>query len=253
MTVQTHPSPIRDDYAAVVTGASSGIGQEMAKTLLDLGYPVYGLARDFAKCELNHKRFFPITCDVTRIPDLRRAVSTVREQGHRVHILVNNAGIGLFGPHEQLSPEKIAQMVATNLTAPLVLTQMTLRQIKETQGIVVNVSSITAKKISTHGCAYAATKAGLTHFGASLFEEIRKTGVRVVTLHPDLTDTGFYDHLDFRPAELADTVIAPQTVAEALRFALQLPPGTVVTDITLRPQRNQIVRKKQKTSPDILE
>ncbi len=237
----TNPPP---HYAALVTGASSGIGLEVAKTLLEMGYPVYGLARDFSKCGLTHPRFFPMACDVTDIPALRRTLATVRKQGHRVHILVNNAGFGLFGPHEQLPPAQIARMVATNLTAPLVLTQMTLRQIKETQGVIVNVSSITAKKISTHGCAYAATKAGLTHFGASLFEEIRKTGARVITLHPDMTATGFYNELDFHPADGTDTVITPQSVAEALRFALHLPPGTVVTDITLRPQRNQIVRRR---------
>ncbi|MFO7263819.1 MAG: 3-oxoacyl-ACP reductase [Bacillaceae bacterium G1] len=244
MNAQLPAQDTPPQYAALVTGASSGIGRELAKTLLDLGYPVYGLARDFSKCGLTHPRFFPLVCDVTHIPALRQALAAVREQGHRVHILVNNAGVGYFGPHEQLSPEQIVQMVATNLTAPLVLTQMTLRQIKETRGVIVNVSSITAKKISTHGCAYAATKAGLTHFGASLFEEIRKTGVRVITLHPDLTDTGFYDHLDFRPAEGFDTVMEPETVSDALRFALSLPPGTVVTDITLRPQRNQIVRMR---------
>ena len=241
-----HEFPSQDanpQYAAVVTGASSGIGLEIAKTLLEMGYPVYGLARDFSKCPLAHERFFPLECDVTRIPALRQAIAAIREHGRRIHILVNNAGIGYFGPHEQLAPEHIAQMVATNLTAPLVLTQMALRQIKETKGTIVNVSSIAAKKISTHGCAYAATKAGLSHFGASLFEEVRKTGVRVITLHPDLTDTGFYDHLDFQPADGSDTVIDPQTVAETLRFALQQPSGTAVTDITLRPQRNQIVRK----------
>ncbi|OUM88648.1 MAG: 3-oxoacyl-ACP reductase [Bacillus thermozeamaize] len=229
--------------AALVTGASSGIGLEIVKTLLAMGHPVYGLARDFSKTDFAHERFWPIPCDITRIDELRRALATIRDQGHKIHILVNNAGVGFFGPHEQLRPEQIEQMVLTNLAAPLVLTQMTLRQIKETQGVIINLSSITAKKSSTHGCAYAATKAGLTHFGVSLFDEIRKTGARVITIHPDLTTTPFYDHLDFRPGDHPGSRLTPESVAEAVRFALSQPAGAVVTDITLRPQRNQIVRK----------
>lgn len=229
---------------AIVTGASKGIGLAVSETLLALGYKVYGLARTIANMEFTHPAFVPLVCDVTDLRQLARAVETIKQQESEIYILVNNAGVGLFGPHEQLSPHQLAMLVQTNLQAPLILTQMVLRELKKTQGFVINISSITAKKISTHGCAYAATKAGLSHFSNSLFEEVRKTGVSVVCLHPDVTETGFYDALDFRPGDDADQYITAQCVADAVETVLTQRPGTVIAELTIRPQRQGIVRKQ---------
>lgn len=233
--------------AAIVTGASSGIGLEIAKTLLAADYAVYGLARDFGKTAYAHERFFKVACDVSVTSQLCRAVEDVRGRirasGETLHAVVNNAGIGYFGPHEHLKPAQLEAMVATNLQAPLILTQLTLRDIKASQGYIINVSSVTARKASTHGCAYAATKAGLSHFGLSLFDEIRKTGAKVVTIHPDMTQTAFYDQADFREGDDPESYITPECVAQAVRTVLSQPPGTVITELVIRPQKHQITRK----------
>ncbi|MCY6369584.1 SDR family oxidoreductase [Clostridium ganghwense] len=227
---------------AIVTGASSGIGFEITRKLLKIGYKVYGIGRNFSKINLENNNFIKVSCDLTKIHDLTQKIKEIRKN-EEVYILVNNAGVGYFGPHEELNPQKIHAMVATNLEAPLVLIQLLLRDLKKNVGYIINISSITAKKSSTYGCAYAATKAGITHFAESLFDETRKTGVKVVTIHPDMTKTAFYDDLNFREGDIEESYITPQCVAEAVEMILSQRQGTVVTDITLRPQRHMIRRK----------
>ncbi|MBU5442341.1 SDR family oxidoreductase [Paenibacillus sp. MSJ-34] len=232
---------------AVVTGASSGIGLAIARMLIDMDYFVYGLSRNPDKAGLPHERYIPYRCDLRDIDEIMRAAEHIqafaREGGHRLGVLVNNAGLAYFAPHEQIGPRQIAEMIAVNLQAPLILTQQLLRRIKQDKGTIIQISSVTAKKSSTHGCAYAATKAGLSHFSLSLFDEIRKTGARVVSLHPDMTQTPFYDRLDFREGEEPDSYITPECVADAVRTVLTLREGSVITDLTIRPQRHQIRRK----------
>ena len=134
-------------------------------------------------------------------------------------------------------------MVRTNLEAPLVLCQLLLRTLKRNRGTIISISSITAKKISTHGCAYAATKAGLSHFFNSLFEEVRKYGVKVATIHPDITKTSFYDNLDFTYDDDREAALLPEQIADAVEYVLKAGDNLVVNDITLRPQINRIKRK----------
>ncbi len=229
---------------AIVTGASSGIGLEIVRKLTtEKGYRVYGLARDFSKTTWQHPEFIAVTCDVTDTHQLTQTIRQIKGNEKEIHILINNAGVGYFGPHETLKPGEIETMVATNLQAPLILTGLLLRELRKTKGYVINISSITAKKSSTHGCAYAATKAGLSHFGTSLFDEVRKNGVKVVTIHPDIVQTPFYDRLDFREGDVEESYITPECVASAIESVLSQREGTVMSEITLRPQRHMIRRK----------
>lgn len=230
---------------AVVTGASGGIGLGISKLLIEMGYRVYGLARDFTKTQYEDTNFIKIKCDITMTNKLEKYIKDIKDKEERIELLVNNAGVGYFGPHEQVGTQKIHQMVATNLEAPLVLTHLLLRDLKESQGTIINVSSITAKKISTHGCAYAATKAGLSHFAQSLFEEVRKTGVKVTTLHPDMVKTDFFRYSDFKEANETDAHVTVEAVVDAVKNILALDSGMVMTDVTIRPQKNKIEKAPQ--------
>ncbi|AUS95536.1 3-oxoacyl-ACP reductase [Clostridium thermosuccinogenes] len=231
---------------AILTGASRGIGLEIVKRLIAMDYRVYGLARSFESTDFSHENFVPVQCDVQDTEKLIKAVGDIEEKEPEIHLLVNNAGLGYFGPHEQIPVKGIQAMVRTNLEAPLILCRLLLRSLKKSRGTIISISSVTAKKISTHGCAYAATKAGLSHFLNSLFEEVRKYGVKVTTIHPDMTKTGFYDNLDFTYEEEADAVLMAEQVADAVEYVLRGGDNLVINDITLRPQKNRIRRKTAK-------
>lgn len=228
---------------AIVTGASSGIGFSISKRLLEMGFRVYGLSRSIHETDFTHDNFIKLNCNVSEINELSKAIAHIKDNEAEIHVLVNNAGIGYFGPHEQIKPAHIEQMVTTNLLAPLTATNLLLRELRKSKGFIINISSITAKKSSTHGAAYAATKAGLSHFALSLSDETRKSGVKVVTIHPDMTKTNFYNNADFKEGSDPESYITAECVSDAVEFILNQRTGTVISDITIKPQKHMIERK----------
>lgn len=227
---------------AIVTGASSGIGLSISKELLNLGYKVYGLGRDFSKSNLDNNNFIKLESNLMDINSLVTKINEIKKNND-IKILVNNAGVGYFSPHEELNPKKIHEMVTINLEVPLVLSQILLRTLKKNKGYIINISSIEAKKSSAHGCAYGATKAALSHFSSSLFDETRKYGVKVITIHPDITKSNFYRNSNFKEGANDDSFLMPEEIASAVAMAISQRDNLVITDITIRPQKFNIQRK----------
>lgn len=232
------------EKAAIVTGASSGIGYAVSKRLSALGYEVFGFGRNFTKAEWKAEdNIHPIVCDVLDTDKLCAYVKEIVAK-HRIQILVNNAGVGYYGLHEELNPNKIKMLVRTNLEVPMILTQQLLRHLKENAGYVINISSVTAGQTNPHGCAYGATKAGLASFSHSLFDETRKYGVKVVTISPDMTQTNLYRNADFREGDEPGAYLLPEDVAGAVEWILAQREGVIITDVTLKPQLHRIKRIK---------
>ena len=233
-----------DREAAIVTGASSGIGYAVSEKLSALGYEVFGIGRDFGQAKWKAEdNIHPIVCDVLDTDQLCACVKQIAAQ-HQIRILVNNAGVGYYGLHEELNPDKIKKLVRTNLEVPMILTQQLLRHLKENAGYIINISSVTAGQSNPHGCAYGATKAGLSGFSRSLFDETRKYGVKVITISPDMTQTNLYRNADFREGDEPESYLLPEDVAGAVEWILGQREGVIVTDITLKPQIHRIKRKR---------
>jgi len=222
---------------AVVTGTSSGIGAAITDTLLENGWAVCGISRRPVTRDSAYYSHY--TADLTNTKQIEQTVATIREchQSGGIQALINNAGIGYFAPHEELSLPQLEELTKTNLLAPLTLSKLLLRDLKQSKGSIINISSFSAHESSSFGAAYAATKAGLRHFGNSLFEECRKSGLKVVTISPDITRTPFYDSLSFAPEEDENAAIAPECVAQVVMDVLNQRAGTVTTEVVLRPQR----------------
>lgn len=227
---------------AIVTGASSGIGLEISRMLCRLGYEVFGIGRNF-NTECTNPKFHKVICDLLDTETLHDTIQKIASQNH-VTVLVNNAGAAYYGLHEEFNAKKIQQMVRTNLEAPMLLTCWLLRELKKNKGYIINLSSVTAAGANPHGCAYGATKAGLSSFSHSLFDEARKYGVKVVTISPDMTKTNLYRNADFDVGEEAESYLLPEEVAKALEYVLSQRDGLVISDITLKPQFHRINRKK---------
>lgn len=226
---------------AIVTGTSSGIGEAIARMLLSEGYGVIGISRRSGTIE--HPSFVHISCDLGD----ERSIEAIRprlQSADDLVLLVNAAGFGRFEPHEELSIPTITSMISLNLTAPVVLTNLLLRQIKAAQGTIINITSIEATRHSKFSALYTATKAGLRAFGHSLFEEVRSSGVGVVTINPDMTDTPFFDELRFGVAESGDTHLLASDIAEAIRHLLSMREGLSITELTIRPRRFGIAKKR---------
>lgn len=263
--------------AAIVTGASSGIGLAICRTLCTLEceghkgnmgdmaecentypsehtcqyeygyeyeYEVFGFGRDFSDATelLSFPNFHAIEGDLLETGKLSERIRDIQKE-YEVHVLVNNAGIGFYGLHEELNPRKIQRLVRTNLELPMILSNLLLRNLKKTSGYIVNISSVTASLVNPHGCAYGATKAGLSSFSHSLYEEARKYGVKVINIQPDMTKTNLYRDANFEQGEEVESYLLPEEIANAVKFVLEQREGVVVTDLTLRPQLHRIKRK----------
>lgn len=230
--------------AAIVTGASSGIGLEISRMLCRLDYEVFGIGRTFKETESVGEGFHQVVCDLLDTNGICEIVREIAAQ-NRITVLVNNAGTAYFGLHEELNVKKIQQMVRTNLEVPMILTCQLLRELKKNAGYVINISSVTASGTNPHGCAYGGTKAGLSSFSHSLFDEARKYGVKVVTISPDMTRTNLYRNADFRQGDEAESYLMPEEVADAVEYVLSRRDGLVVSDLTLKPQIHRIKRKEK--------
>ena len=208
---------------AIVTGYSSGIGLAICKEL-----------------EQNNYNIIKLT---SRLDDLNNVEKEIKDilKKQDIDLLVNCAGVGIFQPHEEISIIKIKELIDVNLTAPIVLSNLCLRSLKKTAGRIINITSVEATKHSKFSALYTATKSGLRDFGLCLFEELRKSGVGVTNINPDLTTTNFFDNLQFEPSYKDDTYLLPQTIAKTVIDILNT--DGVITDLTVRPQKFDIKRK----------
>jgi len=227
---------------AVVTGASSGIGEAIALRLLTLEYRVVGISRRTAT--IKHPHFTTHSCDLSQ-PHETHALIQSLQQDKSISLLVNAAGFGVFQPHEELNSSTIEAMVYLHLTAPMLLSNALLRTLKKNSGCIINITSIEATRSSKFSALYSATKSGLRAFGAALFEELRKSDVSVVTINPDMTDTPFFDALHFETAVEENSRLQSSDIADAIEQILSMREGVVVSEMTVRSQRFGM-RKKVK-------
>lgn len=223
---------------ALVSGASRGIGKAIAEALHREGYAVGLLARDGeglkALAEALGERALPLVGDVRREEDWARAVAALREAFGELDVLVNNAGIGIFKPVAELSPGELQEVLEVNLVGPFLGLKAALPLLKEREGVVVNIASLAGKNPFKGGAAYNASKFGLLGLMGAAMLELREEGVRVVNILPGSVDTGFAGNAPGQAWKLA-----PQDVAEAVLFALRLPPRALPSEIELRPTRPQ--------------
>jgi len=223
---------------AVVTGASSGIGEAIANRLTSMGYLVEGIGQNFK----NSVSFKKHICDLRNTKEIEKLSTELLKSGE-IDLLINCAGLGYFMPHEELSITQISELLHVNLHAPIILTNLFLRSLKNRAGTIINITSIEAIKTSRNSALYSASKAGLRHFSQTLFEEVRKSGVKVVSINPDMTKTPFFNSQRFEPEDSELAHILPETISDSVEYILNLPTGSVITDLTIRPQKVGIKKK----------
>lgn len=209
-----------------------------------MDYEVYGIGRDFSHSGNidEHVSFHKVEFDLLETSKIEPTIRGI-SKGKTIDLLVNCAGVGFYGLHDEIKPENISELVRTNLEAPLLLSNILLKKLKESKGTILNIASVTANQSNPHGAAYGATKAGLLSFGKSLFDEVRKHGVKVTTILPDMTDTNLYRNADFEASKEENARLVPQDVADAVRYILSADPHMVITEFTVRPQLHRIDKK----------
>ena len=228
-----------ENKSIVITGASSGLGVAFSEALIAKGATVYGLARrrnklDDLQNQLGDK-FIGITCDVTDENAVIEAFNQINTQTDSIDGLVNNAGLGTFGPLEETSLETWNTLVNTNLTGVFLCSKAALLTMKKQgSGHVVNIASVAGLVGNANLTVYNTTKFGLRGFSEALMKEVRNDGIKVTCIYPGSIQTPFFDVLG---VPTNDGMMKAVDVAESLIHVLEMPDNHLVSEVMMRPLR----------------
>jgi NAD(P)-dependent dehydrogenase (short-subunit alcohol dehydrogenase family) len=239
------------DRAAIVTGASSGIGLAIARMLGEEGHALTLAARRPDKLESAYETLRGEGFDVHRVAgnlgdedDIKRVVGEHRERFGRCDVLVNNAGIGMGQLIGELTTKKLDIQIDTNFRSiPLfyreAIDMLRAAGAEHRNALVVNTSSLSGKQGEAWLSVYSATKHAVIGFTQAMNRELSADGIKSTALAPGFVDTPMTDFIkEHVPAE---TMIQVRDLAESVRFLLHLSPGCVVPEIVFQqPERGLV-------------
>src|SRR3954463_3710397 len=182
---------IMNSKVALVTGASSGIGEATAERLAAAGYKVFGTSRRTAP--VGQRSFEMLTLDVTSDRSVEAAVAEVMRSVGRIDVLVNNAGFGVApAGAEESSIEQAQSIFNTNFFGIVRMTRAVVPQMRQQgSGRIINIGSVLGFLPMPYGALYAATKHAIEGYSESLDHELRTRGIRVSVIEPAYTKTPF--------------------------------------------------------------
>jgi NADP-dependent 3-hydroxy acid dehydrogenase YdfG len=228
---------------AVITGASSGIGEATARALSRDGYRLALLARRADRIEALAAELgdaIAIVADVTDRDSLLAAAKRIEEEFGGADVLVNNAGVMLLGPFTSDQHEEQRRMIETNLLGAVTAAEVFLDQLKDGGGDLVNISSVAGRTARPGNAVYAATKWGMGGWSEALRQELQPD-VRVMLIEPGAVATELTDHITHSDTkQMAEQMYAKESItaddiAEVIAFALGRPRGVSLNEILIRP------------------
>jgi len=230
--------------AAMVTGASSGVGRAIAVALLGAGMDVCLVGRDRAALEATVRRAKPqgaasliLEADISRDRDLEALASTFERELDRLDVLVHSAGAILRGAVAAQSMSDFDHQHNVNVRGPYRLTQLMLPWLQRRGGDIVFVNSSLGLRSVAGAAQYAATKHALRAVADAVRDEVNERNIRVLTMFLGQTATPMQERLyaleakPYRPEKL----LQPDDVASMVMHALALPRTAEVTEIAIRP------------------
>jgi NAD(P)-dependent dehydrogenase (short-subunit alcohol dehydrogenase family) len=232
------------DRAALVTGASSGIGYAIARTLGEEGYGLTLAARRPEKLEAAAAELRAAGYDVEAVPgnmteeaDVQRVVAAHRDRWGRLDVLVNNAGVGFGAAVPDIVTKRVDMQLDVNLRAVILFYRETAELLRAAgaehrSALVVNMSSLSGKAGQPWLSVYSATKAAVIAWTQAMNKELNGDGVKSVALCPGFVDTPMTEFV--REHVPKEEMIRPEDISEAVRFLLRTSPYCVVPEIVFQ-------------------
>ena len=226
---------------ALITGASGGIGRAMALSFAQAGIELILVSRSIEKLQAVQQEVVALggkahiyALDLSLVGQVQKEIAEIVEQIGKIDILVNNAGMGYTGSIADTSLEDWQQVIDLNLTSAFQCMQGVLPLMRQQQqGTIVNIASISAKQFFPGWGAYSVSKAGLVALSQTL--AIEEPDLRVITICPGAVNTDIWDSATVKVNLNRAAMLSPEAVAQTVLHAISLPPGAVITELTLMP------------------
>ncbi len=238
------------DKVAVVTGGTRGIGYSIAEALLEEGAKVFICGRDTETLKTaleslarrgDRERVDGIAADVRRYEDCRELIKRAYKRFGGVDVLVNNAGIGIFKPVDELTPEEWDATIETNLSGAFYCCREAIPLMRQRGGgYIFNISSLAGINPFAGGSAYNASKFGLNGFSEAMMQDVRYDGIRVSYIMPGSVATDFAATPGTKARE--SWKLSGEDIAKAVIDLYKFPNRSLASRIEMRP--SQPPRKK---------
>ena len=200
----------------VITGVSKGIGKALVEKYLAKGSYVIGLSRN--RPEIDDPRFTFLMCNVRSQAEVEHAFEKIREiHKSPISILINNAGLGYFGPIEDYSQDQIEELFETNVYSIFHTSRIVVPEMKREQyGHIFNIASTAGLEAYPQVSAYCATKFAVHAISQSMYKELRNDRIKVTCVYPGSVKTDFFRNND--NIEPHDYMLMPEDVADMIRL-----------------------------------
>ncbi len=231
-----------DNPTAFITGATEGIGRAIAFTLGRDGYRIGFCARRDTRVELLQTELSAqgieaagISADVGKEQDVAAAVADLTQRVGEPDVLVNNAGIAILKPVQELTVKDWTATMTTNVMGMFLMTKAVLPIMRgRGGGTIVNISSLAGRNGFVGGTAYAASKHAVLGFSRSLMLEVRSDDIRVIAICPGSVDSPLMRNQDMLQPDFS-RILRPEDVATAVADVIALPPRATVSELDIRP------------------
>jgi NAD(P)-dependent dehydrogenase (short-subunit alcohol dehydrogenase family) len=229
------------ERAAIVTGASSGIGLAIARVLAEEGFGITMAARRPEKLQAAADGLAAEGFDVQAVPaslseeaEVQKVVAAHRERYGRLDALVNNAGVGIGAAVGEIQTKYLDMQISVNLRQIVLFYREALSMLQaagaeHSNALVVNTSSISGKRAEAWLSVYSATKHAVVGWTEAMNKELGTQGIKSVALCPAFVDTPMTDFV--KGQVKAEEMIRPRDIAESVRFMLRVSPACVVPEI----------------------
>ncbi len=241
-----------DGKVAVVTGASSGIGEATAEALAAEGATVVAAARReerlqelTGRIEGSGGRVISVQCDVTDEEQAHELIQRAEQEFGRVDILVNNAGVMLLSKIEKGLSEQWRQMFDVNVLGLLYATDAAIQVMKrQGAGHIINISSVAGRKVRPTGGVYSGTKWAVNAISEGLRQELLEDNIRITVVEPGAVETELASHItdeevvqEHKRRFGSIEIMQPEDIAGAITYAATQPERVSVNEILIRPTR----------------
>lgn len=227
----------------VVTGASSGIGREIAKKFSNNGHPVLLLARRLEKMEeLNLPNSLCKSVDVTNLEMVREAIKEAEQKFGKVDCLINCAGMMLLGHPEEQNFDEWNDMIDLNIKGILTGTNIVLKDmVQRNEGTIINISSIAGRKTFDNHAVYCGTKFAVHAITENIRKEVSQSNVRMITISPGVVETPLLSHTtdetiksDYNEWKKSiEAGLEPEKIARCIEFAYNQPQDICIREIVI--------------------